>query len=118
MASDAFVNHIEVLLRDAEELSDAHRRLRTRRRGRQWGLGAINRAVVVVCVSAWEAYVEEVIRESVELVRPAGPPVGAWAALKGSALSEIGRFNNPNVENTTRLFASCLGLADVTVTWG
>jgi hypothetical protein len=38
--------------------------------------------------------------------------------LKGAALSEIGRFNNPNVENTARLFASCLGLSDVTAAWG
>src|SRR5438309_382740 len=108
MASHAFVNYLEVLLQDSEELSEAHRRLRTRRRGRQWGLGAINRAAVVVCVSAWEAYIEEVIKESVEVLRPAGPPVGAWAALKAAALSEIGRFNNPNVENTARVFASCL----------
>ncbi len=30
------------------------------------GLGALNRAVVVMCVSAWESYIEEVVRESIE----------------------------------------------------
>ena len=54
MPSHAYTNHLEVLLADAEELDSAHTRLRTGQRGRQWGLGAINRAVVVLCVSSWE----------------------------------------------------------------
>jgi hypothetical protein len=33
-------------------------------------------------------------------------------------MSEIGRFNNPNVDNSTRLFAAYLGLTDITSTWG
>lgn len=118
MPSEAYENHLEVLLADATELDAAHTRLRTGQPGRQWGLGAINRAVVVLCVSAWEAYLEELVREAIEAVRPPGPDMGSWPATKAAAMSEIGRFNNPNLENSTRLFASCIGLADVTVTWG
>lgn len=118
MPSQAHTNHLDVLLADATELDTAHTRLRTGQRGRQWGLGAINRAVVVLCVSAWEAYLEEVVKESIESMRPAGHPMGSWPAMKATALSEIGRFNNPNVENTTKLFASSLGIADVTAIWG
>jgi hypothetical protein len=117
MPSQAYTNHLDILLADAAELNSAHTRLRTGNRGRQWGLGALNRAVVVLCVSAWEAYLEEIIKESVEAMRPAAPPMGSWSSLKATALSEIGRFNNPNVDNTTKLFASCLGLPDVTVHW-
>jgi hypothetical protein len=118
MPSQAYVSHLEILLADAAELDAAHTRLRTGQPGRQWGLGAINRAVVVLCVSAWEAYLEELVKEAIEVLRPAGPNMGTWPALKAAAMSEIGRFNNPNVENSTRLFASCIGLADFTVTWG
>lgn len=118
MPSLAYVNHLEILLADAAELDAAHTRLRTGQPGRQWGLGAINRAVVVLCVSAWEAYLEELVKEAIEVLRPAGPDMGTWPTLKAAAMSEIGRFNNPNVENSTRLFASCIGLADFTVTWG
>jgi len=102
MPSNAFSAHLQVLLQDAEELDDAHRQLRTGQVGRQWRLGALNRAVIVICV---------------ELLRPGAPPLGAWPALNASARNAIGRFNNPNAENTRRLFAENLGLPDVTADW-
>jgi hypothetical protein len=43
------------LLRDAEELDDAHTELKTGSPGRQYGLASLNRAVVVMSVSAWES---------------------------------------------------------------
>jgi hypothetical protein len=118
MPSRSFTDHLEVLLADAEELNEAHTRLRTGQVGRQWGLGAINRATVVICVSSWEAYVEEITKEAIETLRPAGPALGSWPALKSAALSAIGRFNNPNTENTVQLLSVCLGLPDTTATWG
>jgi hypothetical protein len=117
MPSQALTIHLEALLHDAEELSVAHTRLRTGARGRQWGLGAINRAAVVLCVSAWEAYLEEVVRESMRCLRPSTGPIGTWTVLNAIVDSQIVRFNTPNVGNTTRLFTECLGLPDVTVTW-
>lgn len=118
MASNAYDNHLIVLLRDADELDDAHRRLRTGQAGRQWGLGSLNRAVVVMCVSAWESYIEEVLRESLEALRPAPPsPMGTWPALNASARSQIGRFNNPNSQNVRQLISDCIGVADVTSDW-
>ena len=65
MASNAFTVHLEQLLGDADQLDKAHERLRTGRPGRQYGVAALNRAAVVMCVSAWEAYIEELVRESV-----------------------------------------------------
>jgi len=118
MPSNAFRQHLLVLLEDADDLLDVHRQRRTGRPGRQWGLGALNRAVVVLCVSAWEAYVEEVIREAITALRPApGTPLGTWAALHASARSSIGRFNNPNVENVRMLLSDAVGLPDITVFW-
>lgn len=73
MASNALTAHLEPLLADAEELVEAHSRLKTGARGRQWGLGALNRAVVVTCASAWEAYVEDVVIEAVTAIKPSAP---------------------------------------------
>jgi hypothetical protein len=117
MPSQAFTNYLDVLLRDAEDIQDAHTELRTGNAGRQWGLGGLNRASVVMCVSAWEAYVEELTKESLEKMRPAAPPLGNWPALNASARSEIGSFNNPNPEKVRMLFANCIGLQNITVSW-
>jgi hypothetical protein len=110
-------HHLEALLLDASELGDAHTRLRTGSRGRQWGLGAINRAAVVLCVSAWESYVEEVTKEGLEAMRPAGISDAAWAVVKAAAMAQIQRFNTPNASNTRSLFLQCLSLPDVTAEW-
>jgi hypothetical protein len=117
MPSAAFSNYLQPLLADARELEQAHSRLRTGQRGRQWGLGALNRAVVVMSVSAWEAYVEELLKEAILLIRPPAPPLGPWPALNASALSQVGRFNNPNMANVRTLFSDYLGLHDVTAFW-
>jgi len=57
MPSLVHTQYLDVLIRDASELGAAHKKLSTGARGRQRGLGAINRTTVVICVSAWEAYV-------------------------------------------------------------
>jgi len=107
-----------VQLGDASELIAGHIQLRTGRPGRQWGLGAINRGVVITCVSAWEAYIEEIVVEAVTLMRPAeGAPLGNWPALNASARSQIGRFNNPNVDNVRTLISDAIGLPNITAAW-
>ena len=118
MPSSAYAQHLLVLLQDAEELLSAHRQMRTGRRGRQWGIGSLNRAAVVLCVSAWEAYVEQVVVEAITAIRPAtGSPLGSWAGLNASARTAVGRFNNPNVENVRVLLSDSVGLADITAFW-
>ena len=112
MASTAFIQHLAALLADAEELIEAHSRLRTGRPGRQWRLGALNRAVVVIAVSAWEA----VVKESLAAIRPSPGPMGVWSSLNASVRSEIGRFHTPDAHQVRSLFAS-LGLDDVTAAW-
>lgn len=51
------------------------------------------------------------------ITEPSAPPLGQWPALNASALSAIGRFNNPNAKNTQKLIANTLGLDDVTAYW-
>ena len=117
MASQAHAQHLGPVLVDARELVAAHGKLRTGKKGRQWALGGLNRAVVVMCAAAWEAYVEEVVKEAVIALKPQTGPVGSWAALNASVMSQIGRFNTPNSQNTRQLFTSSLGLPDVTHAW-
>ena len=117
MPSKANDDYLIPLLNDAAELSTAHSRLRTGQRGRQWGLGALNRAVVVMCVSAWEAYIDELVKEALGSFRPPGHGIGVWQCLNANARTQTGRFNNPNVENTRKIIKDTLGLEDVTVSW-
>jgi hypothetical protein len=77
----------------------------------------LNRAVVVTCVAAWEAYIEELLRESLNVLRPSAPPLGLWPALNASVRGQLGRFNTPNTENVRALISDALGLQDIQSTW-
>jgi len=117
MPSNAYTTYLVPLLADATELNEAHRKLRTGAAGRQWGLGALNRAVVVTCLSAWEAYVEEIVKEAIGAIRPTPTDKTLWQSINADARSQINRFNTPNVENVRRMIADTLGLQDVTQSW-
>ena len=117
MASFAFTNHLLSLLRDSEHLYDAACQLPSGIPGRPLRIAALNRAVVVTSVSAWEAYVEELVRESLNSLRPAVPPLGLWPALNASVRSQLGRFNTPNTENIRMLISDAIGLQDVQLYW-
>ena len=109
MPSNALSVHLDQLLRDATELDTIHTQLRTGLPGRQYGLASLNRAAVVISVSAWESYVEELMRESLQALRPLAPPMGNWPALSAFILGELGRFNTPNAQNVANLINRCLG---------
>ena len=118
MPSNAFSVHLEQLLRDAEELDDAHTDLSTGNPGRQYGLASLNRSIVVVSVSAWESYIEELMREAVLALRPPGPPFGQpWPALNAYVAGLLGRFHTPNAHNVEQLIRNSLGLANVHIQW-
>jgi hypothetical protein len=59
LPSNALAVHLDQLLGDATELDTIHSQLRTGLAGRQYELASLNRAAVVISVSAWESYVEE-----------------------------------------------------------
>src|SRR5947209_17324537 len=88
VASNAYIGHLLPLLRDADHLYDASDQLPVGIPGRLLRVAALNRAVVVTCASAWEAYIEELIRESLSVLRPAAPPLGLWPAVNASGDSK------------------------------
>jgi hypothetical protein len=115
--SRAFSVHLGELLRDARELNNIHAQLRTGSPGRQYGLASLNRAVVVVSVSAWESYLEELMRESLLALQPPALPPGAWQVLNAHAIALLARFNTPNPANVEQLLRNCLGLPGIHLSW-
>jgi hypothetical protein len=105
------------MLLDAEALDDAHTRLSALTVPPQASLDAVTRAVVVACVSAREAYVEDLVREVVEVMRPPVPPLGVWSSHQAWVLGELRRFNTPNPENVRLLLSNTLGVPDVRQSW-
>jgi hypothetical protein len=73
--------------------------------------------VIITCVSAWEAYIEEVVRESLNVLRPPAPPLGLWPALNATVRGQLGRFHNPNTDNIRMLMSDALGLQDIQNAW-
>ena len=119
MPSNAFTLHLAALLRDAEELDDIHQQMPAAGPARPQGLAALNRAAVVMTISAWESYVELLVTESVAALRPPPPPhgQGVWPALQAYTQGAVGRFNTPNAANVERLVRDCLGLANLRQAW-
>jgi hypothetical protein len=113
MPSNAYRRYLLPLPKEAEVLLDGRPGPGRGRRFR----AAANRAVVVASVSAWEAYLEELLREAVAAVRAATRPAGAADVLVGLADRAIGRFNTPNPTNARALFADYLGLSDLPAAW-
>jgi hypothetical protein len=68
-------------------------------------------------VSAWEAYIEELVRESLIALRPPAPPLGVWPALNATVRGQLGRFNTPNTENIRLLISDAIGLPEIQTTW-
>lgn len=117
MPSNALDGHLLPLLWDADHLGAASDQLPAGIPGRPFRLAALNRAVVVTCASAWEAYIEELVRESVNALRPAAPPLGLWPALNATVRGQLGRFNTPNTDNIRLLISDALGLQDIQTSW-
>ncbi|MBX9579744.1 MAG: hypothetical protein K2X87_05490 [Gemmataceae bacterium] len=113
MPSNAYLDHLEPLLDEADVLLGGRP---GPGRGRRFA-AAVNRAVVIACVSAWEAYLEELLRESLAAVRAVTRPAGAADVLTALADRASGRFNTPNPANTRALFADYLGLPDLPAAW-
>ena len=117
MPSNALNVHFEQLLKDVIDINTAHNKLKTGNPGRQHGLAALNRAAVVSAVSAWESYVEELMRESLQALRQAAPPLDPWPALSAYVLGFLARLNTPNSNNVSNLIHNSLGLPNVHLSW-
>ncbi len=117
MPSNALTGHLIPLLDDALDLDNAHSQLRTGRPGRPFRLAALNRSAVVMCLSAWEAYIDELVREALQALLPAGPSLGVWPIHNAWIRGQLGRFNTPSAENVRSILSDALGLPDIRPSW-
>lgn len=117
MPSNAYTGHLQPLLADARALIEAHTQLSDGNMIAPGKQDALPRAVVVMCVSAWEAYVEEVVRLAVLVARPNAPPHGIWSALNAFVEKSVGRFHTPSGKNVRTLVADALELKDIQEAW-
>jgi len=117
MPSSAFTVHLSQLLEDADDLDAAHRQFRAGSPSGRHRLAYLNRAAVVASVSAWESYIEELMRLCLEALRPPTPPLGAWPALSAFVLGLLSRFHTPNTANVSNLVNQALGLPNLHLSW-
>lgn len=89
-------------------------------RGRRHNQDALHRVAIVVCVAAWQAYIDAIIREGLTATKPlAGSPrhvLTYHRLVENQAKTDLGRFNTPNGENVRRLILEALGF-DVHNAW-
>ena len=97
MPSAAHDLHFAALMGDALKLDELRARLWRIPGGRDF-IPAVSRGLVIAFVSAWESYIEELVRDGVALLRPAAPPLGTWPALNATVRGMLGRFNTPNAD--------------------
>ncbi len=117
MPSVAYTDPLLPLLADADHIDDARAQLPAHLPDRPARAAALNRAAVIRCVSAWEAYIEELVRQALDLLRPATPPLGSWPALNASIRGQLGRFNAPNTDNVRILISDVIGLQNIHHFW-
>ncbi len=117
MPSQSLSTHLIALLGDAERLDDSRRHLRETGGATPDRIYALNRAVVVACISAWEAYVEALAREAVARLRPGGILDPVWAVLTAPGDDILSRFNTPNPDQVRRLLRDTIGLSDIRPFW-
>lgn len=88
----------------ADDLVSIHKALNPGQGRRRQEL-ALNRAMVVITVAAWQALVQDLAKDAVLALTPPPPvaPPLAFTAMRATALSEANRLNTPNAENARRV---------------
>jgi RiboL-PSP-HEPN len=93
----------ETSMADPRNLVAIHRELE-RGPGRRTREIALNRAVVVLTVAAWQSLVQDLVKNRIDEMRPpAGDPAGAYQILRAQALIAINIFATPNAEKSKDL---------------
>jgi hypothetical protein len=94
--------------RHCDNLIEIHRKHGGPRQGRRDKETSINRAVVVLTASAWQAVVQDMTKACLHLSDPGptSPHAGMFKLLAGRTNTEIGAFSTPNHENSKKLLSA------------
>jgi hypothetical protein len=94
-------------------MRDPHNLIRTHQgqnpnRGRRWHELALNRAVIVLAVAAWQAFVADTTRAILLTIEPptGDPGMPLYRVVKAATKNAVRRFNTPDTRNTLDLFHS------------
>lgn len=117
MPSNAHQTHLLELLKDADALDDVRSYLGGNTIPSPQQLEALSRAVVVLSVSAWESYVEELVVEAVAAMRPVGGTLGAWSVHAAAMRGQASRFHTPSPDKVKESLSDALGLTDIRPAW-
>jgi hypothetical protein len=99
--SDA-LNAFDEAMEDVDNLVSIHRRRSGV--GRRREETTLNRAMIVMTVAAWQAYVQDLLLNGVAALEPRrGEPRGQWVILRAAAFRARAAFATPNAENTRDL---------------
>lgn len=102
MSLEAAHTKFETAMTDPANLVAIHKKVKTGAGKRVQEL-ALNRAIVVLTVAAWQAYVQDITHEAMDLLKPAGPPMQQWNLTNAQVTRAIQLFSTPNAENTRDL---------------
>lgn len=119
VGTEAARGEFDDAMADSQNLIDIHRSL-NQGRGRRFREVTINRAIVVLTVAAWQAFIEDLSDAILETIEP---PVGdparpAWVLVNALTRGAIGRYNTPDVFNTRSLLANVGFDPQPSWTWG
>jgi hypothetical protein len=94
----------ERAMHDSENLLEAHKELR-QGEGRRFREMSLNRAVVVLTVAAWQAFVQDLVAEILKTIEvPAGDPGREYFRLLSQGAKRASfLFSTPNADNTRSL---------------
>lgn len=111
------LENLENQLDYVDQLIEIHEKMQ-QGPGRRHRQDALHRSGVVLTVAAWQAYVESLLKEVLNIIEVSlynqNPSPPQWvqqvfSLQKGNAFSELGKFNTPNSQKTENLFLKSIG---------
>ncbi len=110
MASNSY-GRFKDALKDIEEL-EGFAKVKQTGRGRRWHHSSLYKAGIVLTVAAWEAYVENVLKEAFTILEPhisaADKPM--FRLREAELANLVKKLNTPNKENVLKLVEAALNV--------
>jgi hypothetical protein len=103
----------EVSIRDAEDLLQ---HFDNQTKPPPQNAEVLKRAGLIMALTAWETYVEDLIEEVVVGGNKHTEAGHAWGFMQSRLQEELKRFHNPTAEKTRKMFLDYVGV-DVTKHW-
>jgi hypothetical protein len=92
-------------MKDSENLLEAHKELR-QGEGRRFREVSLNRAIVVLTVAAWQAFIQDLVIEILTTIEvPPGQPGRDYYRLMSQGANELGTYSVRRTPRTPRRYS-------------